>query len=356
MINNRIIDLRSDTITQPTAQMRKAMHDAEVGDDYYHCDPTVKALEEKAAEILGKEAALLVLSGTMGNLVSILAQTAPGQSVILGDNSHILINEAGGLSALGGLLPRPVPAPDGVISAHDARAALLVGRPLNALTSMICLENTHNAAGGRVVPMQAISELCAFARAHELKVHVDGARLFNAVVASGRSAAELVADVDSVTFCLTKGLGCPTGSMVAGDADFIEEARHKRQLVGGGMRQAGVWAAAGLVALDVMIERLAEDHQHARRLAELLADAGLPCNPEDVETNMVFFEVPENVMPATDFVNRLAAAGVTINPPRGNRVRFVIHADVDGKDIEEAARVVLGVVTDQVVEAGADSI
>ena len=347
MISNHPIDLRSDTITRPTAQMRKAMHDAEVGDDYYHSDPTVKALEEKTAEMLGKEAALLVLSGTMGNLVSILAQSAPGQSVILGDNSHILMNEAGGLSALGGLLPRPVPAPGGVISAQAAQAAMLVGRPLNALTSMICLENTHNAAGGRVVQVESINETCAFAREHGLRVHVDGARLFNAVVAAGRPASELVAEVSSVTFCLTKGLGCPVGSMVAGDADFIEEARHKRQLVGGGMRQAGVWAAAGLVALDVMIERLAEDHEHARRLAELLADAGLPCNPEEVETNMVFFEVPENVMPAPDFVARLATGGVTINPPKGKRVRFVTHADVDGKDVEEAARIVREVVTEK---------
>ena len=346
MISNRPIDLRSDTITRPTPEMRKAMHDAEVGDDYYHSDPTVKALEEKTAEMLGKEAALLVLSGTMGNLVSILAQTTPGQSVILGDNSHILMNEAGGLSALGGLLPRPVPAPGGVISAQAAQSAMLVGRPLNALTSMICLENTHNAAGGRVVQAEAIKETCAFARAHGLKVHVDGARLFNAAVASGRPASELVCEIDSVTFCLTKGLGCPVGSMVAGDADFIEEARHKRQLVGGGMRQAGVWAAAGLVALDVMIERLSEDHEHARRLAELLADAGLPCNPEEVETNMVFFEVPENVMPAADFVARLSAGGVTINPPKGKRVRFVTHAEVDRKDVEQAARVVRDVVTE----------
>ena len=347
MISNHPIDLRSDTITRPTPQMRKAMHDAEVGDDYYHNDPTVKALEEKTAEMLGKEAALLVLSGTMGNLVSILAQSTPGQSVILGDNSHILMNEAGGLSALGGLLPRPVPAPGGVISAPAAQAAMLVGRPLNALTSMICLENTHNAAGGRVVHVESVNETCAFAREHGLRVHVDGARLFNAAVAAGQPTSELVAEVNSVTFCLTKGLGCPVGSMVAGDADFIEEARHKRQLVGGGMRQAGVWAAAGLVALDVMIERLAEDHEHARRLAELLADAGLPCHPEDVETNMVFFEVPENMMPAPDFVARLAAAGVAINPPKGKRVRFVTHADVDGRDVEEAARIVRDVVNDK---------
>lgn len=344
MISNRSIDLRSDTVTQPSAQMKKAMYDAEVGDDYYRTDPTVKALEEKAAELLGKEAALLVLSGTMGNLVSILAQTTPGQSVILGATSHILLNEAGGLAVLGGLLPRAVPAPDGVIDVTDAEAALLSGRPLNALTSMLCLENTNNAAGGRVVSKQAMSKLCDFAHRHALKVHIDGARLFNAVVACGDSAAELVAEVDSVTFCLTKGLGCPAGSMVVGDADFIEEARHKRQLVGGGMRQAGVWAAAGLVALETMIDRLAEDHQHAQLLATLVAESGLPCNPQDVETNMVFFEVPEQLMPARIFVEQLSQAGVTINPPKGRRVRFVTHADVDETDIREAARAVQGIV------------
>ena len=344
MISNRTIDLRSDTVTRPTAQMRKAMYDAEVGDDYYRDDPTVAALEEKAAGLLGKEAALLVLSGTMGNLVSILAQTAPGQSVVLGDTSHILMNEAGGLSALGGLLPRPVPAPGGVIDPAVAEAALLVRRPLSALTRMLCVENTNNAAGGRVLPKQAMSDLCRFAREHGLRVHVDGARLFNAAVASGSPAAELVAEADSVTFCLTKGLGCPTGSIVAGDADFIEEARDKRQLVGGGMRQAGVWAAAGLVALDTMVERLAEDHRHAQILAKLLEEAGLPCDPREVETNMIFFEVPESLMPASTFVERLAGAGVTINPAKESRVRFVTHADVDETDIREAARVVYGMV------------
>ena len=344
MISNRSIDLRSDTVTRPTPQMRKAMHDAEVGDDYYRTDPTVSALEEKAAGLLGKEAALLVLSGTMGNLVSILAQTTPGQSVIVGESSHILMNEAGGLSALGGLLARPVPAPGGIIDVNDAESALLTGRPLNAVTGMLCLENTANAAGGRVVPKQTMGTLGEFARAHGLKVHIDGARLFNAAVASGDSAAELVAEVDSVTFCLTKGLGCPCGSIVAGDADFIEEARYKRQLIGGGMRQAGVWAAAGLVGLETMIERLAQDHEHAQLLATLLQQTGLPCNPQEVETNMVFFEVPDELMPARTFVERLADTGVTINPPRGKRVRFVTHADVDETDIRDAAGAVRGVV------------
>lgn len=345
MITNRRIDLRSDTVTRPTAQMQKAMQEAEVGDDYYRTDPTVQALEEKSADILGKEEALLVLSGTMGNLVSILAQSQAGQSVILGDNSHILMNEAGGLSALGGLLARPVPAPGGIINLDDAEKALLTGRPLNAPTRMLCVENTHNAAGGRPLSAQAMRDLGAFAHGHDLKVHIDGARLFNAAVATGDSVADLVAPADSVTFCLTKGLGCPTGSIVAGEAGFIEEARYKRQLVGGGMRQAGVWAAAGLVALDTMIERLVEDHEHARLLATLLAHEGLPCDPQEVETNMVFFEMPEKMLSAQDFVGHLARAGVTINPPKGNRIRFVTHADVDESDIRETATAVHAVLS-----------
>ena len=192
MMTNHRIDLRSDTVTRPTAQMKKAMQEAEVGDDYYRTDPTVQALEEKSAEILGKEAALLVLSGTMGNLVSILAQSQPGQSVILGDNSHILMNEAGGLSALGGLLARPVPAPNGIINVDDAEKALLSARPLSAPTRMLCAENTHNAAGGRALSAQVMNQLCTFAHNHDLKVHIDGARLFNAAIASGHSAAALV--------------------------------------------------------------------------------------------------------------------------------------------------------------------
>jgi len=341
---NRVIDLRSDTVTRPTPAMRKAMAAAEVGDDYYRADPTVSALEEKAAAMLGMEAALLVLSGTMGNLVSILAQTAPGQSVVLADNCHILLNEAGGIAAVGGLLPRPVPAPRGVIDPADAAAALLTSRPLGAPTTLLCLENTHNAAGGRVVPVETVAALVAMAREHGLRVHVDGARIFNAAVALGRPVADLVAGVDSVTFCLTKGLGCPSGSLVAGSRAFVEEARNKRQLLGGNMRQAGAWAAAGLVALDSMVARLAEDHANARLLATLLAEAGLPADPSQVETNMVFFEIPAAQLPAAAFVAGLGERGVVINPPKGRRVRFVTHHDVDEDAVREAARRVADVV------------
>jgi len=337
-MTNAVIDLRSDTTSRPSEAMRRAMYEAEVGDDYYRTDPTVIALEERSAEVLGKEAALLVLSGTMGNLVSLLAQTRPGQSVVLADNCHILMNEAGGVSALAGLLPRPVPAPQGVIDPSRAEAAILSGSPLSAPTSLLCIENTHNASGGWPVAPDAVSALCSLARRRGLRTHVDGARIFNAAVALGVPASALVAEVDSVTFCLTKGLGCPTGSIVAGEAGFIAEARHKRQLVGGGMRQAGIWAAAGLVALDTMIDRLAEDHAHARLLAGLLADAGLPADPAEVATNMVFFEVPEAIMPADVFVRRLGEAGVVVNPPKGRRVRFVTHVDVDESDVREAAR------------------
>jgi threonine aldolase len=334
---NGMIDLRSDTVTQPSPEMRRAIYQAEVGDDSYGDDPTVRALEEKAAERLGKEAALLVLSGTMGNLVSLMALTHSGESVVLAEGSHILVSEGGGLARIAGLTPRAVSAPRGLVTPEAVDRAMLSNRPTNPLTSLVCIENTNNAAGGCVVPVEAIDSLCTFAHEHGLKVHMDGARLFNAEVALGIPAARIVEGVDTVTFCLSKGLACPAGAIVAGDADFVAEARVCRQTVGGGMRQAGIFAAAGIVALDCMIERLAEDHENARLLRDILVEADLPVTVEAAESNMVYIEVPETAISARTFVERVRQAGVLVNPPKGRRVRMVTHYGIDRDDVREAA-------------------
>jgi threonine aldolase len=332
----QLIDLRSDTVTLPSPDMRRAMSEAELGDDYYRDDPTVRALEERAAELLGKEAAMLVLSGTMGNLVAILAQAARGDSVILETNCHIANNEASHLSTLGSVATVTVKGEDGFFTPEQLEGAIFPRSILHSPTRVVCIENTHNAAGGRCMSPAQIDALCATAVGHGLAVHVDGARIFNAAVALGVPISRLVEKVDSITFCLTKGLACPVGSIVCGSRDFIETTRHWRQTVGGGMRQAGVFAAAGLVALDSMIERLEEDHVNARRLATLMVEAGLPVNPNDVQTNMVFVELPEGRIDPTRFVAKLEAAGVRINPAKGRRVRFVTHYGITQEDVDQA--------------------
>lgn len=343
---NRVIDLRSDTVTQPTPQMRRAMADAEVGDNYYGDDPTVKRLEARAAELLGKEAAMLVLSGTMGNLVSILTQVPSGSSIVVEESSHVFVNEGGHLAQVGGITARPVRGDRGFMVPDQIRAAVFPDSILHPPTRMLCLENTQNPSGGRCLSAPAVAALAAEARSLGLLVHVDGARIFNASVALGTPAADLVAPVDTITFCLTKGLGAPVGSVICGDRDVIRAAGRWRQMVGGGMRQAGVFAAAGLVALDTGIERLAEDHANARAFAETLASHGLPIDPRSVETNMLFVEIPEERMPAGDFVATLESLGVRINAPKGRRVRFVLHRDVDRADVVRAGECV-GRVLDQ---------
>jgi len=334
-----IIDLRSDTITRPTEAMRRAMADAEVGDDFYHEDPTVAALEEMSADLTGKEAALLVASGTMGNLVSLLSQTRSGEALVVGASSHIYLNEAGNLAAVGGLLPRLFDDRNGRIEPEAFLAARQAEGVLYARASLAAIENTHNGAGGRCLPPLLVARLADAAHQAGLRIHCDGARLFNAAVALGVRPAELAAPVDSLTFCLTKGLGCPFGSLVVGDVAFISTARHWRQRLGGGFRQIGVAAAAGLVALREMVPRLAEDHANARTLAEGLAGIGWPVDPSEVETNMVFVEIPGELGEAARFVERLATEqGVRANRPRGRRVRFVTHLGVEAHDIAEAVR------------------
>lgn len=342
---NQSIDLRSDTITRPTPDMRRAMAEADVGDDFYREDPTVRRLEERAADILGKEDAILVLSGTMGNLVSILTQVPHGASVIVEESAHIFINESGHLASVCGVTARPVRGKDGFLAEEQIEGAVFRGSVLNPPTHLLCLENTHNAAGGRCLPPERMEALAGTARRLGLRIHVDGARIFNASVALGVSVADLVSSADSMTFCLSKGLGAPVGSLVCGSRPLVAEARHWRQMVGGGMRQAGVFAAAGLVALDHGIERLAEDHANARLLARHLVDVGLPADPEAVETNMVFVEIPPEVMPAAEFVAAIAREGVTINPPKGRRVRFVTHRDVDAAVVRVAAERIARVVS-----------
>ncbi len=333
-----MINLRSDTVSEPTDAMRRAMAEAEVGDDYYRADPTVIALEEKAAELFGKEAAMFVFSATMANVVSVLSQTQRGQSVILEESSHIYNNEAGFLAAFGGLTPRTVKGERGRMSSAQVEAAVFPPAVLHPQTSLLCLENTHNFAGGACLSVVQTKALADTARSLGLKIHLDGARIFNSAVGQGVSVKELTAGVDSVTVCLTKGLGCPVGALVLGREGFVADARRWRQAAGGGMRQAGVIAAAGIVALDTMVDRLAEDHANARRLAALLAEAGLILDfpPDEVETNIVFAEIPAHLMDAEEFVTGLAAEGVRVNPPRDRRVRLITHHNVSAVDIEAA--------------------
>jgi threonine aldolase len=327
----KIIDLRSDTVTHPSAKMRRAMAEAEVGDDGFGDDPTVKQLEALAARKLGKDAGLFVASGTMGNLVSLLTHTERGDEVILGESQHILLAEVAGAAALGRVQLRTVPnGPRGQLD--PAHVAALI-RPENVhfpTTALVCMENTHNRCNGAALSREEMAPVAAVARAHGMRFHIDGARIFNAAVALQVDPAELVADADTVQFCLSKGLACPIGSMIVGTGEFIERARRYRQMVGGGMRQVGVLAAAGIVALEEMVDRLAEDHTHARALARgLAATPGLSCEPELVETNILYYGVTG--MPQTEFVTRLKDAGVLVG---GNRM--VTHYGITAQDIDDA--------------------
>jgi threonine aldolase len=286
------IDLRSDTVTLPTPAMRQAMFEAELGDDVLGEDPTVNRLEAMAAERLGKEASLFVASGTMANLVCLLAHCQRGQEAIMGHMAHTFLFEAGGAAAVGGIHPRTVPnQPDGTLDLGDVEAAIRpTDNPHHPRSRLVCLENTHNRCGGAVLTPAYMSQVRALADRHRLAIHLDGARVFNAAIALGVPVSELARDADSVSFCLSKGLSAPVGSMVCGSSALVNEARRQRKLLGGGMRQAGVLAAAGIVALETMVDRLAEDHSNARKLAEGLAGLpGIVLDPKRVETNLVIF-------------------------------------------------------------------
>jgi threonine aldolase len=319
--------------------MRQAMFEAEVGDDVMGEDPTMNRLEAMAAERMGKEAGLFVASGTMGNLVCLLAHCQRGQEAIMGHMAHSFLFEAGGTAAVGGIHPRTVPnQPDGTLDLSDVEAAIRpTDNPHHPHTRLICLENTHNRCGGAVLTPEYMGQVRALADRHGLAVHLDGARVFNAAVALGVPVAELAREVDSVTFCLSKGLSAPVGALVCAPAPFIHEARRQRKLLGGGMRQAGVLAAAGIVALETMVDRLAEDQANARKLAEgLTALPGIVLDPDRVPTNLVIFETaPDGPEPA-DFHAGLWAQGVKIGAIGGNRFRAVTHFGITSEDIDLA--------------------
>ena len=335
------IDLRSDTVTHPTPAMREAMYRAEVGDDVFGEDPTVRRLEEMAAERMGKEAALFVASGTMGNLVALLTHCGRGDEVILGDRSHTFVYEQGGMAALGGITPRPIPnQPDGTLRLEDIRAAIRSENVHYPRTRLVCLENTHNLCDGAPLTAEYTAAVARLAHSHGLRVHLDGARIFNAAAALNCDVRDLVREVDSVMFCLSKGLCAPVGSVLCGSADFIYEARRARKVVGGGMRQVGVLAAAGIVALEQMTGRLAEDHARARRLAEGLAQIpGVQVGP--VYTNIFYFWLDEGVpLAPQEFLHRLREQGVLVLGREDGRFRAVTHYWITDEDIEATLRAV----------------
>jgi threonine aldolase len=343
----RVIELRSDTFTKPTPAMRKAMAEAEVGDDQYGEDPTVNRLEKRASEIVGKEAGLYVPSGMMGNLCGVLSQTQRGDEVILGDLAHIVQNEMGASFVVGGIVPRLVPNRDALPSLEDLATAT---RPqgMYPRTSLVCLENSHNNCGGAVITAEQTKSVADFAHARGMRVHLDGARIFNAAAALRVDAKDLVRDVDTVQFCFSKGLAAPVGSILCGDAETVAKARRVRKLLGGAMRQAGVIAAAALVALEQMRDRLVEDHRNAKRLAEGLARIpGIGIDPTRVVTNIVSFEVDPAVGDAAVFQKSCAERGLRVSRYLGNspRLRAVTHLDVSRDDIDaalEIAHAVLG--------------
>lgn len=339
-----LIDLRSDTVTRPTPRMREAMARAEVGDDVYGEDPTVNRLEERAAEIFGKEAGLFVPTGTMGNTVAVKALTRHGQEVICESRSHILNYELSMLAWFSGCLARPVSAPRGVLDWEAIRVEIRPLGPHWAPTGCIALENTHNMAGGTVYPVETVNAICDGAHALGLPVHLDGARVFNAALALGKTVKEICAKVDTVMFCLSKGLGAPAGSVVVGKRDIIDQARLYRKRLGGGMRQVGVLAAPGLIALEEMPQRLHEDHANARYLAEELANMpGVSVDLETVQTNIVIFDISGTGYSTSEFSSELKRRGVLMNGVNSRLVRAVTHCDVSRADCEKAIAVIAGV-------------
>jgi threonine aldolase len=337
----QIVDLRSDTVTQPTPEMREAMSKAQVGDDVYEDDPTVNKLQEMAAGMLGKEAALFVPSGTMGNLLALLTHCQRGDEVIVGGQSHIYLNEAGGMSALGGIHPRPIRnQADGTLALDEVRASIQSEDVHHTITRLVCIENTQNICGGVPLTADYTRQAGELAHANGLALHIDGARLFNAAVAQNVSAQELAAPADSVMFCLSKGLAAPIGSMLAGTAKFIKRARHLRKMLGGGMRQAGVVAAAGIVSLEMMIERLDEDHARARRLAESLRQVrGIVMDKGSPHTNMVYFDLTKDApLNAEQISVRLKERGILVVPETYTRFRLVTHVWIDDAAVERTAQ------------------
>jgi threonine aldolase len=338
---NPIIDLRSDTVTHPTPEMRQAMANAEVGDDVYGEDPTINRLEALSAERMGMEAALFIPSGTMGNLAAILAHCGRGDEIILGDRSHTFLYEAGGVAALGGVHPRTIPnQDDGTLRLEDILSAIRPDNPHFPISRLICIENTHNRCGGAVLTEEYTRAVVDLAQNQGLFLHIDGARIFNAAVALGVPAHRLAKGADSVTFCLSKGLCAPVGSMLCGSDAFIHKARRARKQLGGGMRQAGILAAAGIEALENMTQRLEEDHKRARALALGITNIpGLTVEKNPPPSNMVFIQV-DHKFPndAYHWANALKEYGVLIGAVDKQRIRLVVHYWITDEDIKEAVK------------------
>lgn len=332
-----LIDLRSDTVTRPTTDMRAAMAAAEVGDDVYGEDPTVNLLEKRAAEIFGREAALFVPTGTMGNQIAIRLHTQPGQEVICDSRAHILDWEMATAAVFSGVLARAIPTSDGILTWKDIEPVIYAKGSFRAATGLIEIENTHNMAGGRVTPLDVLDEIWDNAKDRKLPLHLDGARIFNAATALGVDVKALTRGFDTVMFCLSKGLCAPVGSMLVGSKELMDRARIFRKALGGGMRQAGVLAAAGLIALEKMPARLQEDHANARLLAEALANVdGVEIDPDAVQTNIVIFRLWDALDPA-DLVARLKARGVLVSAVGPQTIRLVTHNDVSRGDCVVAA-------------------
>ena len=338
-----VIDLRSDTLTQPTLEMRKAMAEAHVGDDVYGEDPTVNQLESTAAARFGKDAGLFVSSGSMGNLVAALAWCDRSDEAYMGADAHLLVNEMGAIPAFGGIVMRPIPNDArGLIDSHAFEATISPQNGLFPRPRLLCLENTHNRGNGAAFSVSQMQPAVDVARAHDMVIHIDGARIWNAAVALGVSVADLASVADSLSFCLSKGLSCPVGSVLVGDREFIAKARRVRKMLGGGMRQAGIVAAAGLVALDTMVDRLADDHAHAQQLAKGLASIpGVTVDPTTIETNIVYMEIGDGE--GAEFAGVLKQHGVLANG-RFNWVRFVTSNGISSEDVDEALDIVSMVV------------
>jgi threonine aldolase len=338
------LDFRSDTITQPTLAMREAMRKAEVGDDVFGEDPSINALEARAAQIFGKEAAVFVTSGTQGNLLALLSQTHPGEEVIAEASAHIANSEVGGAARLGGLTLRPVVGTSGKISPEQVASTV---RPENvhfARTTLLAIENTHNNAGGTVLSVEEMDRLAETAHARGLKVHLDGARIFNAAVGLGVEPSRLAQHADTLTFCLSKGLSAPVGSVLLGPEAVIAEARRYRKMIGGGMRQAGVLAAAGLIALQTCVDRLADDHRRARRLAEGLARVpGISIDLATVQSNIVRFDVAGLGLTSGGLADGLQQHGVRISGGPGTGVRMVAHRHIDDDSVDLALEALLSI-------------
>ena len=337
---NKIIDLRSDTVSLPTDEMREAIYRAELGDDVYGEDPTVNALEAKAAQIFGMESAVLVASGTMGNLVASLAQCQRGDEVIVGNKSHLLLYEVANLAVTGGIQIRPIEnKDDGTFDLNELELVIRGDDIHVPRTKMVVIENTHNRCSGAVIGLDHMKEISQLARSRDMKVHIDGARIFNAALALGVTPDKLVENADTITFCLSKGLSCPIGSIVCGSKETILEVRRNRKMLGGGMRQAGIFAAAGVVALDTMVDRMSEDHNNAKTLAQGIAEIdGLQVEPNMIKTNIVIVEVLAK--PITKFISDLKEKGLLVSHADTNRVRLVTHYGIEESDISKTLEIV----------------